>query len=86
MNGKVHHTLINKLNNNLIKIIQEYNIKNHIINRYLNELREKTFNIRDDLEYYKGLKYSLFEIKISNNEYFNWCCKHYLIEKSYIDQ
>lgn len=60
--GKVYHTLINKLNNDLIRIIQNYNINYEQIN-YFQELEYKIWK----LSYYE---YSKFRTKIIHSKKF----------------
>lgn len=47
--GRVYHTLINKVNNNLIKIIQEYNII-YIINNLKIAMNCNTIWIRFNID------------------------------------
>lgn len=60
--SKVYHTLLNKINNDLIKMIQEYNI-NVFINTYLNELIGKTVNLHFYLNVRKYGNFSLSKIR-----------------------
>lgn len=63
--------LTNKLNNDLIKMIQQFNIRNFNIKNVHNELMSKTGWIRYDLEYYK---YNLGKIIRVRNDFwaFSW--------------
>lgn len=47
INGKVYHTLINKMNNDLIYIIQSYNIIVKNGKRCLKQLKDNTLFISD---------------------------------------
>lgn len=73
--GKVYYTLINTLNNNLIKIIQRYNIKYNITN-YLKELKQKTSLIllNNNVKRITNYKYS-YASKCKYNYY--WYVSYY---------
>lgn len=65
-NGKVHHTLINKINNNLVKIIQYYNVKKTYIS-FLTELIDNTHWIKCNLNH--QYKNSIIHIKEKEFDY-----------------
>jgi len=78
--GKVYNTLINKINNNLIKIIQEYMClqKKCDIDQYffLDKLEESTQYLKRDIDRYDR-KYPII-IKKST---FGWYCQFvYLLD------
>lgn len=56
--GKVYHTLLNKINNNLICIIQEYNRQSKTNENFLPSLQNKTYwlNCDLDLSYIKQMR------------------------------
>lgn len=81
--GKVHNTLLNKINNDLIKIIQEYNLIDYNWkekNYNKQELQRKTFNIwyeliskkiyLDFLTIKRNKKYGHWAIPYIGEEYF----------------
>lgn len=49
--GKVYHTLINKINNDLIKMIQKYNNDRSYI-LFLDHLKSSTFYLKKDIHNY----------------------------------
>lgn len=69
--GKVYKVLIDKINNNLIKIIQEYNIiRNRNNEIHLKNLRRYTIWIKINLD-----NYNCSNLRIYHKKYNYWSIK-----------
>ena len=65
-NGKVYHTLLNKINKNIICIIQRYNINRDVNNIYLAKLLHFTFWIKYSVDKMDDIKMKYYKYKINN--------------------